>query len=457
MNSLGDIWKQVLALCKNDVSDVMYTMWLEPLQFYKLDGETAVFTVNADFKKNIILSKFSELLKKNFESVIGFSVEIDVIVNQAADEKDNDAPKTAKEEKKEEEKKTEPENEPEKTGPVKKNASSFTFDNFVVGQSNMFAYEIAKKVAASPGVHNPFLIYGNSGLGKTHLLYAIYNELKRKDPAAIIIYETAEKFLSEFMNSLNTKNTQPFKNKYRNVDALLIDDIQMMRSGQSTQEEFFHTFNTLHQAGKQIVLTSDVPPKDLLGFDERLKTRFEMGLIADIQNPDIETRKNIVKNKSRELGITLSDSATDYIASNIKNNIRQIEGTLNKVEAYTKVYNRALTFDEIKTIVNDVIHVNLPIDDIVKKTIDIVSEIYGITPEEITSKSRTQTVSTARNVCMYVIKALTGITLNETGKIFGKNHSTVINSIANIEKEMNSNQKFRSLVNDILRQVKETI
>ncbi len=451
MNSLGDIWKQVLALCKTEVSDVMYTMWLEPLQFYKLDGETAVFTVNADFKKNIILSKFSDLLKRSFESVIGFSVEIDVIVNQAADEEKKETPKAVKEEKEEE-----AEKEPEKTGPVKKNASSFTFDSFVVGQSNMFAYEIAKKVAADPGLHNPFLIYGNSGLGKTHLLYAIYNELKRKDPGAIIIYETAEKFLSEFMNSLNEKNTQPFKNKYRNVDALLIDDIQMMRSTQSTQEEFFHTFNTLHQAGKQIVLTSDVPPKELMGFDDRLKTRFEMGLIADIRTPDIETRKNIVKNKSRELGITLNDNAIDHIATKIKNNIRQIEGTLNKIEAYTKLYKRSLTFDEIQVIVKDVIHINLPIDDIAQKTINVVSEVYGITPDEIKSKSRTQTVSTARNVCMYVIKTITNITLIKTGEFFGKNHATVINSINNVELEMKSNQTFRNLVNDIIRQVKET-
>ena len=442
MDSLGEIWKNVLALCKAEVSDVMYTMWLEPLQFYKLDGETAVFTVNADFKKNIILSKFSDLLKRSFESVIGFTVEIDVIVNQAADG-EKEAPKPVKEEKAQV-----AEKEPEKTGPVRKNASSFTFDSFVVGQSNMFAYEIAKKVAADPGLHNPFLIYGNSGLGKTHLLYAIYNELKRQDPGAIIIYETAEKFLSEFMNSLNEKNTQPFKNKYRNVDALLIDDIQMMRSGQSTQEEFFHTFNALHQAGKQIVLTSDVPPKEL-------KTRFEMGLIADIRTPDIETRKNIVKNKSKELGITLSDAAVDHIVAKIKNNIRQIEGTLNKIEAYTKLYKRDLTYDEIKNIVLDVIHDNFTFDSVAEKTISVVSEVYGISPDDIRSKSRTQTVSTARNVCMYVIKTITNSTLNKTGEHFGKNHATVINSINNVEFEMKSNQTFRNLVNDIIRQVKE--
>ena len=449
MDSLGDIWKEVLALCKTEVSDVMYSMWLEPLQFYKLDGETAVFTVNADFKKNIILSKFSDLLKRSFENVIGFSVEIDVIVNQAADG-EKEAPKAVQEEKKAEE-----DENKEKTGPVRKNASYFTFDSFVVGQSNMFAYEIAKKVAADPGLHNPFLIYGNSGLGKTHLLYAIYNEFKRKDPGAVIIYETAEKFLSEFMNSLDQKNTAPFKNKYRNVDALLIDDIQMMRSGQATQEEFFHTFNALHQAGKQIVLTSDVPPKELMGFDERLKTRFEMGLIADIRTPDIETRKNIVKNKSKQLGITLNDNAIDYIATKIKNNIRQIEGTLNKIEAFSKIYGTSLSFEQIQNIVKDVITDSLPVASIVEKTINVVSEVYGINADDIKSKSRTQTVSTARNICMYVIRTLAGITLNETGDYFGKNHATVINSINNVEKEMKSNQTFKNTVNDIIRQVKE--
>lgn len=452
MDSLGDIWKEVLALCKNEVSDVMYNMWLEPLQFYKLDGETAVFTVNADFKKNIILSKFSELLKRNFEQVIGFSVEIDVVVNQAAEkEKESNQPKNTKEEAKEEIK----EEKTEKTGPVRKNASYFTFDSFVVGQSNMFAYEMAKKVAADPGLHNPFVIYGNSGLGKTHLLYAIYNELKRKNPNDIIIYETAENFLTEFMNCLKAKDTTPFQNKYRNVDAFLIDDIQMLRSTERTQEEFFHTFNALYQAGKQIVLTSDVAPKEMRGIDERLRTRFEMGIIADVISPDIETRKNIVKNKSRQLGINISDNAIDYIATKIKNNIRQIEGTLNKIEALTKIYGMPLTFEQIQNIVKDVITDSLPVASIVEKTINTVADIYGITADDIKSKNRTQTVSTARNICMFVIRTLTGITLKNTGEYFGKDHATVMNSISRVEKDMKINQTFKNTVDDIIRQVKE--
>lgn len=454
MDSLGDIWKEVLAICKKEVSDVMYNMWLEPLQFYKLDGETAVFTVNADFKKNIILSKFSDLLKKSFESVIGFEVEIDVIVNQAADKDGESTQVKSSEDKKEITEKKE-ESQPEKTGPVRKNASCFTFDSFVVGQSNMFAYEMAKKIAADPGLHNPFLIYGNSGLGKTHLLYAIYNELKRQNPNSVIIYETAENFLTEFMNCISSKETKPFQNKYRNVDALLIDDIQMIKSTERTQEEFFHTFNALHQAGKQIVLTSDVTPKEMLGLDERLRTRFEMGIIADVRTPDIETRKNIVKNKCRQLGITLADNAIDYIATKIKSNIRQIEGTLNKIEALTKIYGTPLTYDQIQNIVKDVTTDSLPTASVVEKTMNVVSEIYGISVDDIKSKSRTQTVSTARNICMFVIRSLTGITLKETGVYFGKDHATVLNSINNVEKEMKANQTFKNTVNDVIRQVKE--
>ena len=453
MDSLGDIWKEVLAICKKEVSDVMYNMWLEPLQFYKLDGETAVFTVNADFKKNIILSKFSDLLKRSFEQVIGFEVEIDVIVNQAAD-KDGETASQKTEDKKEVVEKKE-EEQPEKTGPVRKNASYFTFDSFVVGQSNMFAYEMAKKIAADPGLHNPFLIYGNSGLGKTHLLYAIYNELKRKNPNSIIIYETAENFLTEFMNCLNSKETKPFQNKYRNVDALLIDDIQMIKSTERTQEEFFHTFNALHQAGKQIVLTSDVTPKEMLGLDERLRTRFEMGIIADVRTPDIETRKNIVKNKCRQLGITLGDNIIDFIATKIKSNIRQIEGTLNKIEALTKIYGTPLTYEQVQNIVKDVITDSLPTASVVEKTMNVVSEIYGISVDDIKSKSRTQTVSTARNICMFVIRSLTGITLKETGVYFGKDHATVLNSVNNVEREMKANQTFKNTVNDVIRQVKE--
>lgn len=452
MDTLNDIWKEVLALCKQEVSDVMYNMWLSPLEFYKLEDDTAVFTVNADFRKTIILSKFAPLIKKNFKEIIGFDVEIDVIVDQAVSEKPAETSTPKKEDKKEEAEET----EDETAVSAKKSSASFTFDNFVVGKSNLFAYTVAKGVAESPGdQYNPLLIYGNSGLGKTHLLFAIYNELKRKNPNDVIVYTTGESFLNELIESVGKKNTYAFHNKYRNVDALLVDDIQIIQKGDMTQEEFFHTFNALEQAGKQIILTSDVPPKEMAILDERLRTRFEMGVIADVKPPDMETRKAIIKRKSQSLGITLPESMIDFIANKIKNNIRQLEGTVKKVEALKKVYGVMPSFEQVQNIVKDVTSDSLPVSVIINNVFSIVSNTYGITIDDIKSANRSANISQARNICMYVIKTVTGLTLKEVGAYFGKDHSTVLHSIKKVESSIETDGTFKSTVNNIIREIKE--
>lgn len=449
MDTLNDIWKEVLALCKQEVSDVMYNMWLSPLEFYKLENDTAVFIVNADFRKTIILSKFADMIKKNFKEIIGFEVEIDVIVDQAFGEKNTEAPQLKKEEIKDDA-------EDETSENAKKSSTSFTFDNFVVGKSNLFAYTVAKGVAESPGnQYNPLLIYGNSGLGKTHLLFAIYNELKRKNPNDIIVYTTGESFLNELIECVGKKNTYVFHNKYRNVDALLVDDIQVIQKGDMTQEEFFHTFNALEQSGKQIILTSDVPPKEMAILDERLRTRFEMGVIADIKPPDMETRKAIIKRKSKSLGITLSESTIDFIANKIKNNIRQLEGTVKKIEALKKVYGVMPTFEQVQDIVKDVTSDSLPVSVVINNIFSTVSNTYGVSIDEIKSTNRSSNISQARNICMYVIKTVTGITLKEIGAFFGKDHSTVLHSIKRVETAIESDQTFKNTINNIIREVKE--
>lgn len=453
MDTLNDIWKEVLALCKQEVSDVMYNMWLAPLEFYKLENDTAVFIVNADFRKTIVSTKFAPMLKRNFKEIIGFDVDIDVIVEGAYSEN-----KTGEENTGEPEAKAEDEEDTQEERPVgmRKSAASFTFDNFVVGKSNLFAYNVAKGVAENPGVqYNPLLIYGNSGLGKTHLLYAIYNEIKRRNPNDIIVYTTGESFLNEIVESVGKKNTYVFHNKYRNVDALLVDDIQVIQKGEMVQEEFFHTFNALDQAGKQIILTSDVPPKEMAILDDRLRTRFEMGVLADIQPPDIETRKAIIKRKSQSLGITLSENVTDYIATKIKNNIRQLEGTVKKIEALKRVYGVMPSMEQVQNIVKDVVSDSLPVSVVVTNIFNAVSETYGVSTEEIKSANRSANISQARNICMYIIKTVTGITLKEVGAYFGKDHSTVLHSVKRIEAAMETDRDLKNTVNNIVRECKQ--
>lgn len=462
IKSLSDIWKSVLAICKNEVSDVVFKTWIAPLEFYKLDEDTAVFIIDAEFKKNIILKKFSGMLKKCFEEVIGFEVEIDIVVNEAFNEKHGEenevsqASSQKSEEANNSGEQDEDNTENNKSG-KKKSISSYTFDNYVVGKSNLFAYNVAKGVAENPGSnHNPFLIYGNSGLGKTHLLFAIYNELKRKNPNSVVIYTTAESFLNELVDCVSKKNTAFFHNKYRNVDALLMDDIQIIQNGEMIQEEFFHTFNALDNAGKQLVLTADVQPKEMSVLDDRLRTRLLNGVIADIQPPDIETRKAIIKRKSDSLGIVLSDAATEYIASNIKTNIRQLEGTVNKIEALKKVYGVMPSLEQIQGIVKDISYDSVPVSILVDKILKAVSDTYGVSVEDIKSSSRQKNIAYARNVSMFVMKKLApNMTLNEIGAYFNKNHATVINSLNNVTAAIDSDSIAKNTVNGIIRDVKE--
>ncbi len=462
VKSLSDIWKKVLSLCKNEVSDVVYNMWIAPLEFYKLEEDTAVFIIDAEFKKNIIIKKYSDMIKKCFEEVIGFEVEIDVVVNEAFNEKHeekNKIPSSSAQAASSNEgaEDSSAENEENNNNNKKKSISSYTFDNYVVGKSNLFAYNVAKGVAQNPGSNqNPFLIYGNSGLGKTHLLFAIYNEIKRNNPNSVVIYTTAESFLNELIECVSKKNTRVFHNKYRNVDALLMDDIQIIQNGEMVQEEFFHTFNALDNGGKQIVLTADVPPKEMSILSDRLRTRLSNGVLADIQPPDIETRKAIIKRKSDSLGIVLSDAAMEYIASNIKTNIRQLEGTVNKIEALKKVYGVMPTFEQIQEIVKDISYDSVPVAVLVDKIFKAVSDTYGVSVEDIKSSGRAKNITHARNVCMHVMKKLIpNMTLKEIGAYFKKDHATVINSLKNIEALIETDSIVKNTVNGIIREVKE--
>lgn len=441
MDSFNDIWKEVLAGCRSQISDVMYNMWLAPLEFVKFENDTVIFLINADFKKTIILEKFSPMIKEGFENILGFPVNIDIFVEKNLIEQ----PETAAES-----------SEPGKASEKKSPYALYTFDNFIVGKSNAFAYNMALGVAADPGTkYNPLLLYGSSGLGKTHLMFAVYNKMKENDPDSIIIYTTAENFLKEMIECISTKNMTFFHNKYRNADALLIDDIQYIQTGKSVQEEFFHTFNVLHEAGKQIVLTSDVPPRELEGFDERLRTRFEMGVIADIQPPDIDTRRAIIMRKCRQLGFLLNDQITDFLASKIKNNVRQLEGSVKKLEAMTQFYGSLPDMDTIREMINEMTTDYQPVSVVVEKILQNVAETFGVSVDDIKSDKRQANITQARQAAMYAIKEVTQLTLKEVGAVFGKNHATVLHSVNACAERMKETPSYKATINDIIRDFRE--
>ncbi len=415
MDTMADVWKEVLAVCKTKVSDVMYNLWLAPLELVKFENDTFIFTIGTEFKKTIVMDKFSSVIKESFEQVMGFPVEIDILVNAPAAEKapepNRDAPRAA--------------------------VREFTFENFIVGRSNSFAYNVALGVSAQPGaLHNPFLIYGRSGLGKTHLMLAIEHALREKYPDMVIVYTTGEDLMNELLKGVRVKNTVPFREKYRNCDALLVDDIQFIQKSDSFQEEFFHTFDTLYRAGKQIVLTSDVPPREMQILDERLRSRFEQGVLADVQPPDYDTRKAIILKKCDQLGITLEDNIVDYIAQNIKNNIRQLEGTVNKILAMKKTFHSEFTLEQAREVVKDVTNDSQPVSVTVDKIIDYIANAFGISSADVKSDKRQGDIKLARQISMYVIKEVTNLTLQEIGNIFGKNHSTVLHSVNAIRERM---------------------
>ena len=432
MDTIAEVWQQVLSVCKSKVSDTVFHTWIEPMVLVKFENNTFIFMIGSDFKKSVILDYFGDIIKDAFREVMGFPVEIDLFVSGAAEQ---DAP---------------PE-EPEQDKDVPSDGAGsrqFTFENFIVGRSNEFAYSVALGVANHPGtLNNPLMIYGRSGLGKTHLIYAIYNRLRDNHPNSVIIYVTGEAFMNELIQGMKNQNTYAFHQKYRNVDALLVDDIQFIQSGRRVQEEFFHTFNALQQAGKQIVMTSDVPPREMEILEERLRSRFEMGILADIQPPDVETRRAIILRKCDQLGITLSDDVVNLIAQKIKNNIRQIEGTVKKIAAMMATYSGAVTIEQVENIIKDITTDSQPTPVLVQKIIEFVAKSFGITAADIVSDNRQSNIALARQICMYVIKEVTDLKLGEIGKYFNKNHSTVLHSVDQAKAKMDRSPNVKSVAN----------
>lgn len=426
-----------------NIGEVAFKLWIKPLEPVKLEDNIAYFTVKSPFQKDIILKNYEKLLLTALSETLGFDVSIRIDVTE-------DAPDMIK-----------PSQQGEKQAELNKSLKSaeyeYTFDTFIVGRSNEFAYAACTAVAKNSGTtYNPLFIHGPSGLGKTHLLSAISHEIAKNDPSKNIIYVTGEIFANELIEAIKKGDTSEFHRKYRSADVLLVDDIHFIAGKESTQEEFFHTFNELHKVNKQIVLTSDRPPKDIKTLEDRIRTRFEWGLIADISLPDFETRVAIIKRKAELLQLDLSDEVAEFIANRLKTNIRQLEGAVKKLKAANHLVGTPVTIAMAQNVIREILNDDRPEPVTVDRIISEVANIYGVTSDDIKSNKRSQQISTARKVAVYVIKEITQMSLTAIGaEIGGRDHSTVVYYNNDIEARMEKNPQIRGTVDDIIKNISE--
>lgn len=437
MNSYIEFWEPVRNYCRENMNSIAFNMWIDPLKLIKLEADRVIVSAPG-FKIDLLMSKYKSLIEDAFYNVMGFNVELEIIPEENI-----------------------PKDNPENIKDSSSESSSirnekFTFNNFVVGPSNKFAYTASLRVAENPGsVFNPLFIYGNSGLGKTHLLNAIIEKIKSNNPDATILYTTSEDITNDLYFAIQTKTTHDLHQKYRTCDALLIDDIQMIAGKTQTEEEIFHTFDTLIKAGKQIVLTSDKPPSAIPKIEDRLKTRFESGLLCDIQPPDFETRVAIIKDKANYLRFELPDDVCSFIAENIKSNVRQMGSAVKNIYAYCSFNNVVPTVEIVKDILKDILITSLPIGVVVENILEKVSFTFGVTPEQLKSERRDANINSARQAAMYIIREITELSQDEVGKIFGRNHSTVNSSLKNVQQRMASDVKYKNLINEIIKNIND--
>ncbi|MCG8254766.1 chromosomal replication initiator protein DnaA, partial [Clostridioides difficile] len=332
----------------------------------------------------------------------------------------------------------------------------YTFDTFVIGNSNRFAHAACVAVAESPAkAYNPLFLYGGVGLGKTHLMHAIGHHIVSQKKDSKVVYVSSEKFTNELINSIKDDKNEEFRNKYRNVDVLLIDDIQFIAGKERTQEEFFHTFNTLHEANKQIIISSDRPPKDIPTLEDRLRSRFEMGLITDIQAPDFETRIAILRKKAQLERIDVPNEVMSYIAKNIKSNIRELEGALTRVVAYSSLSNRVISFDLATEALKDIITTSKNEEINVLRIKEKVSSVFNLKMEDFNSKKRTRSIAYPRQIAMYLTRELTDLSLPKIGEEFGgRDHTTVIHAHDKVSKDIEESEEIKTKIDKIISDLK---
>ena len=438
-----DLIKETLRT-EYDLSDISYKTWVKPLTFHSVKDDVVTIMIPSDQAHALkyISSKYKSYFQVTISEMMDHTYDISFILESDVNDEMMTPP-----------------------GAVYninyENAHlnpKYRFDTFVVGNNNKFAHSASLAVAESPGeAYNPLYLYGGAGLGKTHLMHSIGHFILDQNPDKKVLYVTSEQFTNEVIESIRSGNAakmNKFREKYRTVDVLLIDDVQFIIGKESTQEEFFHTFNVLHAAGKQIILSSDKPPKEMETLEERFRSRFEWGLIADIQPPDYETRMAILKKNAENCNKEINEDILDYIATNIKSNIRELEGAYNKVIAFSRLNKVEITLDNVKEALNDIISPNVSRQITPQLIISVVAEHFGITADDITSKRRNSEFVLPRQICMYLCRKLTDESLQNIGKALGnKDHTTVIHGIDKITDDMQVNEELKNKIDIITKKI----
>ena len=429
MNPATEVWEKVAALMQADMTTTTWNTWFDDATAVSLEETRFILYSPTRLKRDIIVARYLPLIQNALHEL--FSAEFEVVV-LTEDELSGFEENT-------------------KQNNFLPGTEEYTFERFVVGSSNKFAHAAARAVADHPGMsYNPLFIYGESGLGKTHLLYAIAHTIHKNHPEYKVVYIKGDTFTNELIHAIREGRNQEFREKYRGADVFLMDDVQFIAGRDSTQEEMFHTFNTLYELKKQIVFTSDRPPKEMLRLEDRLKTRFEWGLLADIQPPDYETRMAIIKNKAIRMGVELPEFLLQLIAENITANVRQIEGTVNKIMAYQQLMGDSVDKDTVIRAVKDMFKEKSDIVPTADVIIDEVCKFYNIEPATLRGQGRAKDISLARQIAMYQIRRMTNLSLKEIGKEFdNRDHTTVLHSIERIEDLVKTDPEKAEIIKDI--------
>ena len=441
MENFNEGWSIICDYLRQEkkIAEVAYNTWISRITPVGIDFEKGLITlmVPNEFHRQTLIRGYLSRFEEAYEAVLGTSFETIFILPE------------------------EGEKQKERLLGDETSADAgyeFTFDTFIVGSSNKFAHAASLAVAQNPAsAYNPLFLYGNSGLGKTHLLYAIGNEIRKTHPDYKVIYIKGEDFSNEIIQSILNKTTAQFRQKYRQTDVLLVDDIQFIGGKESTQEEFFHTFDALYDAKKQIVLSSDRPPKEIKVLTDRLRSRFEMGLLADIQAPDFETRMAIIKRKAEIIGLALSDDLCAYIANKLKTNIRQLEGVVKKLMARYNLTKEKPTLSIVNESISEILNDDTPPELTVEKIVDEVCRTFGVDSDDLRSqKSRRANINKPRQIAIYIVRELTTLSMESIGNEFGNRHySTIVYTVQQVEKEIRKDPSLRATVEDIIKNIRE--